>query len=87
MSIFTQKVTTQCTNDAEGSKQAWKEKKKSRWNWRRNQKDSTPATRVNTTDASKQSGNIPIKSDPANDMYYSCNKKAHYANKYMEPKN
>ena len=44
VSISTQEITTQRTNDAKSSKKAWKEKKKSCSNQKRNQEDSTPAT-------------------------------------------
>ena len=84
---FTQEVTTQRTNEAEGSEKARKEKKKSRRNRRRNQEDFTPATGVNTTDTSKQSCDRPQKSDPANITCYRYNKKGHYANNCTEPKN
>ena len=87
VSTSTQKVTTPHTNNAEGSEKAQKEKKKSRRNRKRNQEDSIPASRVNTTDALKRSCDRPKKSDPANLTCYCCNKKSHYANKYTEPKN
>ena len=81
MSISTQEVTTQCTNDSEGSEKAWKEKKKSWQNQKSNQEDFTPATKVNTSNTSKQSRDRPKKSDLADVTYYCCNKKGHYANK------
>ena len=83
----TQEVITQRTNDAEGSEKAQKEKKKSWWNRKKNQENSTPATRVNTTDTSKRSCDRPKKSDSANVTYYRCNKKGHYANKCTKSKN
>ena len=36
VSTSIQKITTQCTNNAEGSEKAWKEKKKSQQNQRKN---------------------------------------------------
>ena len=86
-STSTQEVTTQRTNEAEGSEKARKEKKKSRRIRRRDQEDSTLATGVNTTDTSKRSHDRPKKSDPADVTCYRCNKKGHYANNYTEPKN
>ena len=66
---------------------AQKEKKKSQQNQKRNQKDFTPATGVNTTDNSKQSCNRPTKSNAANIICYCCNKKGHYAKNCTKSKN
>ena len=87
VSTSTQEVITQCTNDAESSEKAWKKKKNSRQNQKKNQEDSIPAFGVNTTDILKRNRNRPKKSDLANVTCYCCNKKGHNANKCIKPKN
>ena len=83
VSTSTQEVTTQRTNDAEGSEKARKEKKKSRRNRRRNQEDSTPATGVNKAEVGDHRTK---KKDISEISCYNCNKKGHYSNKCPEPR-
>ena len=82
MPTSTQKVTTEYTNDAEGSENVQKEKKMSRWNHRRNQEDSTSATGVNKVEVGDYRKK---KKDVSEITYYNCNKWRYYWDKCLEP--
>ena len=87
-----------CSENAETSEKAWKEKKNNRRHWRghwaskdgRPQERSTPATGVNNTSTaggenSRKNQNRGARQDPAQAICWNCDKKGHYANKCLEP--
>ena len=74
--------------DSEPSNKAMKDKKKKHHRDKRNSKEpkdsTTPASRVNAAEVrSKRRKN---KKDLSEIMCYNCNKKGHFVNKYLEPR-
>lgn len=86
--VWIQKVIIlQYINDVETSKKAWKKKKKSWYNQRKNQENFTSAIGVNTTDTSRENCNKAKKFNTAEIIYYCYKNKGQYINKCPKLKN